>query len=116
MDRKSLLVNLLAMAAADGSFSDQEVDMVLERAIAWGVDDPELADLITKVFADPESAIVIPESREQCVELLEELIRMMAADGHLAESERAMFASAAARMDITHRELDQLIADVTRDG
>lgn len=116
MDRKSLLTNLVAMAAADGSFSEQEIEMILERAVAWGIEDPQLADLLSDVVANPESSIQIPATREQCVELLEELVRMMAADGYLADTEKAMFAAAAAHMDITHRELDQLIADITREG
>ena len=109
-------MNLVAMAAADGSFSESEIHMILDRAAAWGVEDPDLADMLSTVVADPTAAMSIPANREQCVELLEELVRMMAADGCLAEDERALFAAAAAQMDITHRELDQLIADITREG
>lgn len=115
MDRIKLLRNLVAMAAADGSFSEPEIELMVERAVAWGVEDPDLADLLSEVVANPESAIEIPDNREDCIELLEELVRMMAADGQLTEGEKAMFAAAAARMDITHAELDQLIADITRD-
>ena len=38
--------------------------------------------------------------------------KMMAADGHVADMERDLFAVVAARVDITEDELNQLIDDV----
>ena len=59
--------------------------------------------------------MAIPETKAACVELLQELIRMMAADGHLADPEKKLFASAAGQMNIASDELDELIDDVLRD-
>lgn len=45
--------------------------------------------------------------------MLEDLLRMMAADGHLAETEKKMFATAAANMKVEQSELDNLIDSIT---
>jgi uncharacterized tellurite resistance protein B-like protein len=43
------------------------------------------------------------------MQLLSDLIKIMAADGQLDEIEKRLFAVAAAKMNVQQRELDQLI-------
>ena len=43
-----------------------------------------------------------------------DLIRMMAADGHLNESEKRLFALAAAKMNFSNEKVNQLIDRLTK--
>ena len=52
------------------------------------------------------------ERFQRNVEMLKELIHMMAADGELAETEKQLFATAAARMDISGDELNDIIDSI----
>lgn len=47
--------------------------------------------------------------------MLRDLIRMMAADGDLADVEKDLFATAAAKMEISEDELNQIIDSVLLD-
>ena len=57
--------------------------------------------------------VTVPPTRSERVELLSEMIRMMASDGELAESEKRICATVSAAMDFTSQEfndiLDQLL-------
>ena len=116
MDRKQLLHSLVAMAAADGSFSESEIQFLSDRCASWGIDDEGFAETLQEVVKNPDqTTIEIPSSKEDCVELIQELVRMMGADGYLAEDEKHLFAAAASRMDISFKELDDII-DATLRG
>ena len=51
----------------------------------------------------------VPEDASEREELLRDLIRVMAADGHLDESEKRLFALAAAKMSISAADIERLI-------
>jgi hypothetical protein len=62
-----------------------------------------------------ETYLAIPSGSEERQEMLRDLIRMMAADGDLADVEKDLFATAAAKMEISEDELNQIIDSVLLD-
>lgn len=105
------LRNLLVMAAADGSLTEREIAFLSDRREHWAVPEDAFADAIRYAISDV-AALEIPESHDERVEMLQDLIRMMAADGHLAEIEKQLFATAAVAMNISDDELKQIIDSI----
>jgi uncharacterized tellurite resistance protein B-like protein len=108
MNRFEELKNLLVMAAADGRFSSDEIQFLSLRAYRWGVEEEQFMEALEYAASD-EAEINIPESKADRLELLTELMLMMAADGKLEETEKQLFARAAARMEISDDELNKAI-------
>ena len=111
MNETEMFKNLLVMAAADRSFSEEEVTYLSLRAHRLGLSDAEFTAALEHAVAE-NAAITVPPDRGDRVRLLKELLKMMAADGHVADMERELFAVVAARMDIAEDELNKLIDDV----
>ncbi len=102
------LKNLVIMAAADGSLSEQEIALLIDRCGHLGLQEEDLEKAIA--FAQSGDAKMrLPSDREEQKNLLAELMRMMAADGHLMEVEKQLFALAAAKMGIDKLELETII-------
>lgn len=109
--RQRHLRNLVVMALADGSIGQREVDMVAQRCVELGLGQSELESALSFGLGD-DAALELPADEEQRDELLRDLIRMMAADGYLDESEKRLFALAAAKMEITGDRLQNLLSSV----
>ena len=102
------LKNLVIMAAADGSLTEQEIALLIDRCGQLGLQEEDLEKAIA--FAQSGGAKMrLPIEREAQKAMLGELMRMMAADGHLMEVEKQLFALAAAKMGIDKHELDAII-------
>ena len=56
--------------------------------------------------------MVLPEARDSRIELLSEMVRVMAADGELAQIEKELCATAAAKMDFTMQEFEQILSSL----
>ena len=106
--RRQQLRNLIVMALADGSLSEREVNLVADRCSEWGLDELDLQKAVEFGLGD-DAALNLPPGQEDRQELMKDLIRMMAADGHLAESEKQLFALAAAKMDMSTATVEALI-------
>ncbi len=109
--RRKRLRNLVVMAFADGSLGEREVNLVADRCAELGLDEFDLQKAVEYGLGD-DAALEIPESRDECEDLVRDLIRMMAADGNLDESEKRLFALAAARMSISAADVERLIDEV----
>ena len=107
------LRNLLVMAASDGSLSESEMGYLTDRCQKWGLTESALADAI-KYALSKDAELTLPPRESDRLEMLEDLMAMMAADGELAETERNLFAIAAAQMDISEAKLNRLIDKMTR--
>ena len=103
--------NLVVMAAADRSFSSEEIQYLVMRANKLGLSEEEFKTCLDFAMSG-EGSIDLPNSEADRKELLTGLIRMMAADGVLADVEKEMFAIAAAKMDISAEDLNALIDSV----
>lgn len=102
------LRNLVVMAMADGSIGEREVAFVAERCHELGFGETELNHAIRYGLGD-DAALELPTDSAERNELMVDLIRMMAADGVLEESEKRLFALAAAKMNLSSEQLNKLI-------
>lgn len=96
------------MAFADGSLGEREVNLVADRCVELGLDDYDLAQSIKSGLADG-ATLEVPSDASERESLMRDLIRMMAADGRLDESEKRLFALAAAKMSISAADVERLI-------
>lgn len=106
--RKRHLRNLIVMAFADGQLGEREVNLAADRCVELGLTDRELFDAMKYGLSD-EAALELPPDASERESLMQDLIRMMAADGQLIESEKRLFALAAARMGLGIDDVDRLI-------
>ncbi len=107
--RRLALRNLVVMAFADGSLGEREVNLVADRCADLGLNELDLQQAVEFGLRD-EAVLELPRDKEQRGELLADLIRMMAADGILDESEKRLFALTAVRMELTDKEVDEIIS------
>ena len=108
--QRRLLRNLVVMAMADGSIGEREVNLVADRCDELGLSATDLQEAIEFGLSD-DAALELPSEKGAREELMQELIRMMAADGRLDEGEKRLFALAAVKMDLSSEDLDRLIAE-----
>ncbi len=111
--RRRHLKNLVVMALADGSIGEREVNLVADRCAELGLDEYDLQKAIEHGLAD-DAAFDLPTELEERKALLSDLIRMMAADGHLAEAEKRLFALAAVKMDLTDTDVNEILKETIR--
>lgn len=112
MNRVELFNNLVVMAAVDGTITDEEAAYLAQRAVRWGITEDEAKTAIQNAMAS-EREFSIPPTKEACLDVLREMVRMMAVDGELASIEKALCASAAVAMDISPKEFKDLLASMT---
>lgn len=113
MDRLAQIRNLLVMAAADGSLTEREIDFLMDRCKQWSIPDHEFAEAIRYAIS-AEAQFSIPESLADRQTMLRDLLRMMAADGELAEVEKRLFATAAVKMGLSDEDLQRLVDSVVK--
>lgn len=108
--RQRQLRNLVVMALADGSIGEREVNLVADRCEQLGLHEGDLQRAM-QFGLDDDAALEFPSDQSERESLMKDLIRMMAADGHLAETEKRLFALAAARMNLGPQIVDRLITE-----
>ena len=106
--RRQHLRNLVLMAFVDGSLGEREVNLVADRCVELGLDDYDLAHAIKSGLSEA-ATLEVPSDVSERESLMRDLIRMMAADGRLDESEKRLFALAAAKMSISAADVERLI-------
>ncbi len=109
MNRIDLFNNLMVMAAVDGKITTEEAQYLASRAVQWGISEEEAKRAIQNAVSN-EKQFSVPATKPERLELLRELIMMMAIDGELATIEKALCAHAAVQMDITPAEFKQVLA------
>jgi len=112
MNRVDLFNNLVVMAAVDGKITDEEAGYLAQRAVHWGISEDEANQAIQNAMGSNRD-FTVPPTKEGCLEVLREIIKMMAIDGELAGVEKELCASAAVAMDISQAELKSVIASMT---
>lgn len=108
MQRLDQLKNLVIMAAADGTLAQAEIAMLIQRCSELGLNETDLENAIDYALSDKPS-LKLPDTKEEKLQLLSDLLLVMAADGKLREVEKRLFAVAAAKMNIGQADLDALI-------
>ena len=115
MERLDLFTNLVALAGSDGKFTQQEVEYLAIKAEQWGLD-PEDVDSILIGMQEQSVEVTVPEDRQERVELLSEMIQMMAIDGDLADTEKRFCAEVSAAMEFTAREFNEILDQLVGRG
>jgi uncharacterized tellurite resistance protein B-like protein len=105
------LKNLMIMAFADGSLTQSELEFLSDRSVQWGLSQTDFTEAVEFALSD-KAELQIPPHPKDRIELLQDLMRTMAADGHLAEIEKRVFAMAAAVMELPDGELDRIIDSI----
>lgn len=108
MKRVDMFKNLVVMAAADGKLSEEEVNLLASRAERWGLTE-EQVDAALETAREPDFELIIPATKISRIEMLRELVRMMAADGVLADVEKKLLALASVAMEIPSEEFDEIL-------
>ena len=111
MDRYNLFQNLVVLAASDGKFTDEEVQALAIRAEQWDISNDDFNSIVVGLQSG-DVDLVLPETHEKCVELISEMVRVMAADGELAEIEKELCATAAAKMEINSQEFETILSSL----
>lgn len=106
--RKRQLRNLVVMAVADGSLGEREINLVADRCAELGLGEADLHEAMKFGLGD-EAALELPSDPDERDEVMRDMIRMMAADGHIDESEKRLFALAAVKMGMSTEHLNELI-------
>src|SRR6187549_886467 len=105
MDKLHRFRNLMVLAAADGSMTEEEIVFLSLRASRWGITDDQFQE--TLEYAKSRDAnLEVPTSSEARREMLSDMLRMMAVDGALSDVERRLFAVVAATMGFERDELN----------
>ena len=113
-DRTQLFHNLVNLAAADQKFTDEEVAFLINRADSWGIPNDEFETALVGLSTG-EIQVELPENYDERVQLLKEMIRLMAADGEMAEMEKGLCARASAKMDFNSVQFEELLEEVIRE-
>ena len=87
MEKVELFRNLVNLAAADQKFTEEEVQFLAERAERWEISNDEFETTLAGI-AEGGLDLQLPEDRPDRIELLKEMIRLMAADGEIADMEK----------------------------
>ena len=111
MTRFDLFQNLMVMAVSDGQLTEEEILFLAQRANRWGVTDSQFQEAM-RFAVSPGATLSIPAQKDQRVQLLREMVRVMAVDGDLADIEKNLFAVAAGTMQIDDTELNAIFDDV----
>lgn len=115
MDKSEVFRSLVNLAAVDGRFAAEEVAFLVDRAERWGIPSEEFEEAIAGLQSGI-AEVTIPESYEDRVELMKEMIRLMAIDGELADEEKKLCARVSANMDFSGPEFDRILVDVIEKG
>jgi uncharacterized membrane protein YebE (DUF533 family) len=106
--RRRQLRNVVVMAIADGSLGEREVNLLADRCTELGLDAYDLQKAVEFGLGD-DAALELPTDDADRLELLRDMIHMMAADGVLEEGEKRLFALAAAKMSISADRVERLL-------
>jgi uncharacterized tellurite resistance protein B-like protein len=115
MDKLVLFHNLVNLAAADKKFTEEEVQFLVDRAERWGIHNDEFETAMAGISTG-QIQVDIPDSHEDRVELMKEMLRLVAVDGELADLEKRICAHASSKMDFTSQQFNEILDQVIGEG
>jgi uncharacterized tellurite resistance protein B-like protein len=111
MEKLEIFHSLVNLAAADNKFADEEIQFLVERAERWNIPTSEFETALAGL-TEGTLEVTIPESHHDRVILLKEMIRLMAIDGEMNETEKRLCAAASGNMDFTSQQFAQILDEV----
>ncbi len=115
MNKVELFHSLVNMAAVDNKFTEEEIQFLVQRAEKWDIPSEEFETAVAGISTG-ELEVKIPESFEDRVVMLKEMIRLMATDGELADMEKRLCAYASGRMELTQQQFAQILDEVIEEA
>jgi len=113
MDRFARLKSMLLMAAADGGLSREELQLLSDRAVEWGLSLDEFESIVEQATGG-EVELTIPVVKSDRKEMLVDMVRMMGADGVMHDQEKQLFALVAAKRELSVDEVNEVIDLATK--
>lgn len=110
-ERLAIFHNLVNLAAVDQKFTEEEIGFLVNRAEAWNIPTDEFETALAGISTG-QIEVTIPDAHDDRVSLLKEMIRLMAVDGEMAETEKRLCASASAQMDFTSAQFGEILEEV----
>lgn len=111
MEKLKIFHSLVNLAAADSKFTDKEIQFLVERAERWNIPTSEFETALAGL-SEGTLEVTIPDSHHDRVVLLKEMIRLMAIDGQINETEKSLCAAASGRMDFNSQQFSQILDEV----
>lgn len=115
MEKSDLFANLVNLAAADNKFTEEEIRFLVERANLWGISNDEFETVMAGI-EEGGIELTIPDSYQSRVELLKEMLRLIAVDGELAVIEKSLCARVSNRMELSTEEFRAIVDEVVYNG
>ena len=104
--KKEHFANLLIVAHADGKLTKEEMDLLAQRAIDYGLSETEVRQMTDNL---EKLKFQIPLNQEEKEEQLTNAIYMSLIDGQIAPQEYEICLSLAQKLGLDKKYLDNLI-------
>ena len=98
--------NLVAVAMADGILKDEELQLLKERAMEYGLEKEEVQKLLDNA---ENLEFIIPLNQEEREEQLSDAVMMTMIDGEINENEYNLCLRLAEKLDLNKKYLDHII-------
>lgn len=115
MKKIELFHNLVNLAAADKKFTEEEIGFLVERANQWGIATDEFETAMAGISTG-KIEVTIPDRYEDRVQLMKEMLRLMAVDGKMPEPEKRLCAQASGKMDFTSQQFNQILDEIINES
>jgi len=104
--KKEHFANLLIVAYADGKLTQEEIDLLAQRALDYGISEQEIRQMVDNL---DQLKFKIPLNQEEKEEQLTNAIYMSLIDGEIAQKEYDICLKLAQRLGLDKKYLDNLI-------
>lgn len=115
MDRIELFHSLVNLAASDGKFAEAEIRFLADRAERWDIPKGEFETALAGI-SEGNFEVKVPEDYDERVEVMKEMLRLVASDGELADMEKHICSLAAGKMDFSSHEFEKILQDVINES
>jgi len=109
MDKKIKLehfANIVAVAASDGKITDEELELLKNRAIEYGLDENDVNNLVDNAGS---LEFIIPLNNVEREEQLSEAVLMSMIDGEITQKERNICLKIAEKLGFDEKYLNYII-------
>ncbi len=115
MDRLELFHSLVNLAAADGKFTEEEIQFLADRAERWEIPKGEFETALAGI-SEGNFELKVPEAYDERVTMMKEMLRLVASDGELADMEKHICSMASGKMDFSPTEFEEILQSVIEES
>ena len=104
--KKEHFINLVAVAYADGKYTEEELEFLSEKALDFGLNETDVKEIMN----DADNLhFKIPLNDEDREDQLSDVVCMTMIDGHVDEKEYDLCLRIAEKLDFDKKYLDHII-------